>query len=184
MEHYDDKSTNDARQIIADEITAINENPTIIRSNGCAACHVLFALRDKMNLSEQDAADLLSEALLEDSMLDNQFIETIERIHMRARLAGTGFVIKTREAKDRHIESQFKNNIEELLADSAKFGTDMALRKLIISYASLQIAQNLGIDYHAATEELYHYMRKHENEASKGLTQLVRSILERSNMKK
>jgi hypothetical protein len=25
---------------------------------------------------------------------------------------------------------------------------------------SLEIAQNIGIDYHAATEELYYYMRK------------------------
>jgi hypothetical protein len=30
----------------------------------------------------------------------------------------------------------------------------------MISAIALEIAQNIGIDYHAATEELYYYMRK------------------------
>lgn len=39
----------------------------------------------------------------------------------------------------------------------------MVLRKLLLSSISLQVAQNLGIDYHAATEELYYYMRKNDD---------------------
>jgi hypothetical protein len=33
----------------------------------------------------------------------------------------------------------------------------------MISAIALEIAQNIGIDYHAATEELYYYMRKNDD---------------------
>jgi hypothetical protein len=79
----------------------------LIRSNGCAACHVLFTLANKMNISEQDAADdMLSEVLLDNNRrLKDLFIEMVENIHMKQRTMGLTFVLKNREAKDRRIES-------------------------------------------------------------------------------
>ena len=73
------------------------------------------------------------------------------------------FVLKSRNAKDRHIESNFKNFLEELSYDVINYGHDLILRKLMISSIALEIAQNIGIDYHAAIEELYYYMRKNDD---------------------
>ena len=73
------------------------------------------------------------------------------------------FVLKNRNAKDRHIESNFKNFLEELSSDVINYGYDLVLRKLMISAIALEIAQNIGIDFHAATEELYYYMRKNDD---------------------
>jgi hypothetical protein len=106
-------------------------------------------------------------------------IQIIENIHMKQRIAEVAFSIKTREAKDRNVDSQFKNALDELRGDAANFGAELAMRKLVMAHVSLQIAQNLGIDYHAATEELYYYMRKREEETHDQLMQLVRSMIER-----
>lgn len=153
--------TRAAEKIVAEQVDAVSTNPSIIRGSGCAACHVLFALGEKMGISEADAAALLSEVLLENTELDGRFIEMVEAVHMKQRMAGVAFAIKSRDAKDRHIDSQLKNSLEELLSDAASFGIESALRKLVLTHAALQVAQNIGVDYHAATEELYHYMRRH-----------------------
>jgi hypothetical protein len=106
-------------------------------------------------------------------------IVSMENVHMKQRMMGVAFVIKTREAKNRYVDSQFKNALDKLLSDMAKYGVDIALRKLVMSYIALEIAQNLGIDYHAATEELYYYMRKRDEETHAALLKLVHSIVER-----
>ena len=90
---------------------------------------------------------------------------------------GLTFVLKSREAKGRRIESQFKNTLNELLGDASRYGSEIVLRKLIMSQIALELAQNLGIDYHAATEELYYYMRKKDMETHTELMQLIRSII-------
>ena len=167
----------EAERIAEREIRIINENPLLIRSNGCAACHILFTLVNKMNISEQDAADMLSEVLLDNNQLNDQFIEMVESVHMKQRTMGLTFVLKSREAKDRRIESQFKNTLNELLGDASHYGSEIVLRKLIMSQIALELAQNLGIDYHAATEELYYYMRKKDMETHTELMQLIRSII-------
>jgi hypothetical protein len=105
---------------------------------------------------------------------------SIENIHMKQKMMGVTLAIKSREAKDRHLDSQFKNALDVLFADIANYGVDMVFRKLIMSYIALQIAQNLGIDYHAATEELYYYMRKRDEETRAALLKLVRSVVDRS----
>jgi len=87
----------------------------------------------------------------------------VENIHMKQRNMAIQFALKNRNAKDRHIESNFKNFLEELLYDVINYGHDLVLRKLMISAIALEIAQNIGIDYHAATEELYYYMRKNDD---------------------
>ena len=167
----------EAERIAEREIRIVNENPLLIRSNGCAACHVLFTIANKMKISEQDAADMLSEVLLDNNQLNDQFIEMVESVHMKQRTMGLTFVLQSREAKDRRIESRFKNPLNELLGDASHYGSEIVLRKLIMSQIALELAQNLGIDYHAATEELYYYMRKKDMETHTELMQLIRSII-------
>ncbi|MGH9927268.1 MAG: hypothetical protein ACRD5B_18030, partial [Nitrososphaeraceae archaeon] len=69
------------------------------------------------------------------------------------------------------------NTLNELLGDASHYGSEIVLRKLIMSQIALELAQNLGIDYHAATEELYYYMRKKDMETHTELMQLIRSII-------
>jgi len=169
-----------AEQIISQEVEAVAQDSARVKENGCAACHVLFTLVGRMGLSETDAADLLTEVLLAKPELNDRFIEMVENVHMKQRMMGVTFVIKTRETKDRYIDSQFKSALDELLSDTAKYGVHIMLRKVIMSYIALEIAQNLGIDYHAATEELYYYMRKRDEETHAALMKLVQSVVERS----
>jgi hypothetical protein len=107
-------------------------------------------------------------------------VKSMENIHMKQKMIGVTFAIKSREAKDRYLDSQFKNALDELFADIANYRVDVVFRKLIMSYIALEIAQNLGIDYHAATEELYYYMRKRDEETRAALLKLVMSIVDRS----
>ena len=153
----------EAKEIILREVQNVYANPSEVRQDGCVACHVLFTLVDKMQISESNASDLLSQILFHDPQLNDSFIEMVENIHMKQRKMAIPFVLKSRNAKDRHIESNFKNFLEELSYDVINYGHDLVLRKLMISSIALEIAQNIGIDYHAATEELYYYMRKNDD---------------------
>ena len=58
------------------------------------------------------------------------------------------------------------------------------MRRLILSNISLSIAQNLGVDYHAAMEELYYYIRKKEIQTHEGLIQSIRSLLTKIGVEK
>ena len=160
----DNDKENTAKKIVLDEINNVHFDPAIIKQNECAACHILFKLVDKMQVSESDASDVLSEILSHDQELNDLFIEMVETIHMKQRMMAIPFSIKSRDAKDRYIDSNFKNLLAELSSDLINYGSDVVLRKLLISSMALEIAQNLGIDYHAATEELYYYMRKNERQ--------------------
>jgi len=168
-----------AKSIISQEICQIYSNASKIKEKGCAACHVLFTLVDKMQISEQDASELLSGVLTNEPNLNDQFIEMIETIHMKQRLIGVTFSIKTRQAKDRYIDLNLKNFLEELSTDLVNYGSDMILRKLLLSSISLQIAQNIGIDHHSATEELYYYIRKNEQHTNQNITQFIDKFYER-----
>ena len=183
MAKLDDKSRIEAEHIIENEVVVIGKNPSVIKGNGCAACHVLFRVRDAMQVSEQDAADLLSEVLLDNDLLNDRFIAMVEEIHMKSRMMGVTFAIKTREAKDRYIDANFKNTLSEISADTSTYGTEIVMRKLILANIALNIAQNLGIDYHAATEELYYYMRKRDTETHAELMEHVKSIINRGRHK-
>jgi hypothetical protein len=167
----DDVAGNDraekAKKIILREVDAVNANSSRVKQNGCAACHVLFTLANEMMISESDASDILSQILFHDAQLNDSFIEMVENIHMKQRMMGEVFAMKSRDAKDRYIDSNLKNLLEELSSDLVNYGHDILLRKLLISAMALQIAQNIGIDYHAATEELYYYMRKNDHHTHK-----------------
>ena len=76
---------------------------------------------------------------------------------------GVQFSIKSREAKDRYVDSNIKNVISELSIDIKNYGLELVVRKLLLSLISVQLAQNIGVDHHTATEELYYYMKKSEN---------------------
>ncbi len=96
---------------------------------------------------------------------------------MKRRMMGTPFAIKTREAKDRFIHSNFKTTLAELHSDIINYGPDSALRKLLMSMISLEMAKNIGIDYHASTEELYYFMRKNDKETYDKFDGVYQSIL-------
>ncbi len=50
-------------------------NTSLIESDGCASCHVLFKLVDALSLNESDAGDLLSQVLYENPELNERFKE-------------------------------------------------------------------------------------------------------------
>ncbi|MFL6363192.1 MAG: hypothetical protein ACJ709_07120 [Nitrososphaeraceae archaeon] len=169
----DDDEENTAKKIVLDEINNVHFDPAIIKQNECAACHMLFKLVDKMQVSESEASDVLTEILSHDQELNDLFIEMVETIHMKQRMMAIPFSIKSRDAKDRYIDSNFKNLLAELSSDLINYGSDVVLRKLLISSMALEIAQNLGIDYHAATEELYYYMRKNERQTHESIIAFI-----------
>jgi hypothetical protein len=49
----------------------------------------------------------------------------------------------------------------------------------LISSIALGIAQNVGIDYHAATEELYYYMRKNEAQTHESIITFIDGFYKR-----
>lgn len=169
-----------AKQIILKEINNVSANSLIIKENGCSACHILFNLMDNMQISESDASDLLSQVLSDDPKLNDRFIEMVEKIHMKERMTGIPFSIKTREAKDKYIASNFKNLLAELSSDLINYGTDIVLRKLLASSIALQLAQNIGIDYHAATEELYYYMRNNDQQTNESILEFINNFYSRA----
>jgi len=157
---YSKDKIDSASRLIDSEITRVLSNSSLIGYGGCAACHVLFKLIKTLSLSESDAGDLLSQALFEDPQLNDRFIEMVEKIHMKERMIGVQFSIKSREAKDRFIDANLKNVIAELSFDIKQYGKELVLRKLLLSLVTVQLAQNIGVDHHAATEELYYFMKK------------------------
>ena len=145
----------------------------MIKANGCAACHVLFSIVDKARVNESEASDLLSQILYNDPQLNDSFIGMVEEVHMKQRIMGIPFSIRTRESKDKYIDSNLRNVLSELSTDLVNYGTDIVLRKLLITSISLEIAQNIGIDFHAATEELYYYMRKKDQDTHTRILEFI-----------
>jgi hypothetical protein len=75
----------EAKEIILREVQNVHDSHSEVRQDGCAACHVLFTLVDKMQISESNASDLLSQILFHDQQLSDSFIEMVENIHMKQR---------------------------------------------------------------------------------------------------
>lgn len=151
--------------MIKEELHKISTHQSELYEN-CAACHIIFTLREKLNSTEQDSADILAEVLTEDPVLNDQFIEVIEQIHMTERQLGSTFSARERESKDAYLEAYFANVLEELNSDLNRYSSKMLLRKLLLAYLGLYIAQTIGVDYHAATEELYYILRKNDTKNS------------------
>jgi hypothetical protein len=170
---------NIAKQIISEEIDRVNVNPSIVKANACAACHVLFSIIDKIQVSESAASDLLSQILFHSPQPNKSFIEMVENVHMKQRMIGIPFSIKTRKSKDKYVDSNLRNVLSELSADLINYGTDIVLRRLTITYISLEIAKNIGMDYHAATEELYYYMRKKDQDTHTRILEFIDRFYEK-----
>lgn len=149
-------------------------------NQGCAACHVIFSMKQEITGSEQDAADMLSEILTEDQKLNQEFIETVEQIHMVERGFGGPFPKRDRESKDDYLDAYFKNVLDELNSDSKQYSKEAVLRKLLLSHIGLYIAQTLGVDYHAATEELYYILRKDDSK-NEMISRTIQRILDKDN---
>jgi hypothetical protein len=113
-------------------INRVKDNPSLIKANGCAACHVLFSITDKAHVNESEASNLLSQMLYNDPQLNDSFIEMVEEVHMKQRMMGMPFSIRTRESKDKYIDSNLRNVLSELSTDLVNFGTDIVLRKLLM----------------------------------------------------
>jgi hypothetical protein len=168
-----DINENTAKKITSEVINSVKDNPSLIKANGCAACHVLFSIVDKAQVNESEASDLLSQILYNDPQLNDSFIEMVEEVHMKQRMMGVPFSIRTRESKDKYLDSNLRNVLSELSTDLVNYGTDIVLRKLLITSISLEIAQNIGIDFHAATEELYYYMRKKDQDTHTRILEFI-----------
>ena len=149
------------RRLVIDELEKIRNHKTHL-GQGCAACHVMFSLKNTLDAPEQDCADVISQILTEDSKLNEEFIETVEQIHMSERGLGGSFAMRERESKDAYLDAYFGNVLDELRTDTTQYSPEILLRKLLLAYISLYIAQTIGVDYHAATEELYYILRKNE----------------------
>ena len=150
------------KEIIEKEIRTLRVGGMEIK-DGCVACHMIFTMVNRLGTNEQNAADLLSQVLTDYPVLNDEFICVVEDIHMRSRMKALNFYKRSREAKDRYVESYFKNALTELQTDSRKHVAGVALRKIVLNYLSGYLAQTLGIDFHASTEELYYILRKHED---------------------
>jgi len=168
-----DSNENTAKKITSEVINSVKDDPSLIKANGCAACHVLFSIVDKARVNESEASDLLSQILHNDPQLNDSFIGMVEEVHMKQRIMGIPFSIRTRESKDKYIDSNLRNVLSELSTDLVNYGTDIVLRKLLITSISLEIAQNIGIDFHAATEELYYYMRKKDQDTHTRILEFI-----------
>lgn len=156
----------EAEMLVRETLEKIKNHETELHQ-GCVACHVIFSLKQNSGRSEQDAADLLSEILTHDPKFNAEFIETVEQVHMKDRGMGGVFAERERESKDAYLETYFSNVLDELGSDLHFASYDIILRKLLLSYLALYLAQTIGVDYHAATEELYYLLRKDEGKNSK-----------------
>ncbi len=156
----------EAKNMIISEIDKIRNHKTQL-NQGCVACHIIMTLRDNFQRSEQDSADILSEVLSDDLKLNEKFIDTVEQIHMVERNLGGAFALRERKSKNAYLDTYFKNVIEELESDLLHTEFKLVIRKLILSYVGLYLAQTLGVDYHAATEELYYLLRKNDQKNEK-----------------
>ena len=135
-----------AKNLTEQEINAVMMMPTRVRENGCVACHILFTLVNRMGISEASASDQLSEILTHDQNLNEKFIDVVEKIHMKRRMMGVSFSLKSRDSKNRYINSQMKDGLYELDIGLVNYGKDIVMRKLLITYLSLLFAQCIGID--------------------------------------
>src|SRR5215813_3327691 len=166
-----------SKNVIDQEINAVMMMPTRVRENGCVACHILFTLVNTMGISEAAASDQLSEVLTHNQNLNENFIDVVEKIHMKQRMMGVPFSLKSRDSKNRYINSQMKDGLYK--PDLINYEKDIVMRKLLITYLSLQLAQSIGIDHHAAKEELYYYMRTKDNETHTMLTEFMDHFYEK-----
>ena len=62
---------------------------------------------------------------------------------MKQRMMGVSFSLKSRDSKNRYINSQMKGGLYELDIDLVNYGKDIVMRKLLITYLSLHYLHDL-----------------------------------------
>jgi len=72
-----------------------------------------------------------------------------------------------------------KDGLYELNGYLVNYGKDIVMPKLLITYLSLRLAQSVGVDHHAAKEELYYYMRTKDHETYAMLTEFMDHFYEK-----
>ncbi len=95
------------------------------------------------------------------------------------RIMGTVFAIENREAKDKYIYSNFKNTLSDSHSDSINYGSDIALRKLLVSMISVEIAKNMGGDQSCIRRNLCYFMRKNDQETHEILLEFIRQLYQK-----
>ena len=73
-----------------------------------------------------------------------------------------------------------KDGLYELNGDLVNYGKDIVMPKLLLTYLSLRLAQSVGVDHHAAKEELYYYMRTKDHETYAMLTEFMDHFYEKA----
>ncbi|MDW8275288.1 MAG: hypothetical protein RMJ59_02750 [Candidatus Nitrosocaldus sp.] len=151
------------RDIIAREVEGA-ESKSKSKSMGvgveCFACHIIYSVMRECDMDEATAADMLSQVLSDDPELNERFIKAVEYVHLYSRGRALWFYSKGRVEKDDYIATHVKNAMAELEHEAREYGRDAVLRRLLLSYLSTYIAQIIGMDLHASTEELYYLLRK------------------------
>ncbi len=147
------------REIIAREVDDV-KGKGIGSGVECFACHVIYTVMSECGIDEATAADLLSEVLSEDPSLNDRFIQAMEYLHLYSRARALWFYSKDRVEKDDYLMMHVRNAIAEIEYEAREYGNDAVFRRLLLSYLSTYIAQIIGMDLHASTEELYYLLRK------------------------
>ncbi len=164
------------KEIIRDLLKTItNDIQSYTNTDSCIPCNIIFKIAKELGISENDAAEILSNTLANDRILYEQFIEVMENVHMGVRKKALNFYNKSRESKDRYLELYIRNAITELNDDKIRYGKDILLRRLVLNYLSAYLAQTLGLDFHASSEEIYYALRK-SNSLEDFINQFIASI--------
>ncbi len=151
------------KDIIRDTLEDImNDIKRYANTDSCIPCKIISNISKELELSESDAGEILSNILANDIELYERFIEVMENVHMRIRNKALNFYSKSREGKDRYLELYIRNAITEL-RDDTRYSKDIVIRRLVLNYLSTYLAQTLGLDFHASTEEVYYILRKNSS---------------------
>lgn len=167
-----------AREIVAREIESARKGMGSSSNNGveCFACHVIRAIMHGCDLDESAAADMLSQMLDEDEMLNERFIDAVEYLHLYSRGRALWFYGRSRREKDDYLAMHVKNALTELEHELRDHGREAPLRRLLLSYLSIYIAQMIGMDLHAGTEEVYYLLRRNYG-LEQDIAELLRKMM-------
>lgn len=154
---------NSARDIVLKEVEDVLSKKASIASIECFVCKVIRSIMHSTGMDESSAADTLSELLSSDKELSERFIYTLEYVHLYSRGRALWFYSKDREEKDNYLAMHVRNVLAELEHESKGYGKEHIIRRLMLSYLSSCIAQIIGLDLHASTEELYYLLRKRDD---------------------
>ncbi len=182
----DDRNSNDntsnngnsnyiVRDIVVKCIEDVLSKRTSTGSIECFVCKVIYSIMHSSNLDESTAADALSELLSSDTALNERFIEVLEYVHLYSRARALWFYSKSREEKDNYLSIHVKNALAELEQEFKVYGKEYMLRRLMLLYLSSYIAQIIGLDLHASTEELYYLLRK-RNDLEHTIAKLLQGL--------